>query len=65
MMISSTTQPKNIRELGIQISKKSTSTSFEVIEIFSRTDKTNLSNQFDRFLRNSGHFSVIFIGESK
>jgi hypothetical protein len=64
-MISSTNQPKTIRELGNQISNKSNSTSFEVIEIFSRTDKTKLSNQFDRFLRNNGHFSVIFLGEKK
>ena len=65
MMISSTTQPKTIRELGSQISKKSTSTSFEVIEVFSKTDKTKLTNQFDRFIKNNGHFSVIFIGEPK
>lgn len=63
-MISSTTQPKTIRELGTQISKKSTSTSFEVVEVFSKADKKNLTDKFDTYLR-KGHFTVVFVGEPK
>lgn len=64
-MISKTSQPKSIKEVGSQISKKPSSTSFEVIEVFSKTDKTKLISVFTRFLRTTRHFSVIFIEDSK
>ena len=64
-MISSTSHPKNIRALGNQISKKSTSTPYAVVEVFSKGDKGAITSQFERYLRSNGHFSVVFIGESK
>ena len=63
-MISSTSHPRNIRELGNQISKKSTSTPYEVVEVFSKADKKSLTDKFDAFLR-KGHFTVVFVGEPK
>lgn len=64
-MISTASKPKTLRALGDQISKKAPATPYEVIEVFSKHDKAKLVNQFDRFKRNNGHFTVVLIGDAE
>jgi len=59
-MISSTQSPKNKTQLISLMNKLPTNSKFEVIEVFSMKEKTNLNKLFDQYMR-KGHFSVMFI----
>lgn len=64
-MISTTTSPKNKSQLVTTIQKMSPNTKFDVIEVFSSTDKQSVMKMFDNYLRQNGHFSVMFINGGK
>ena len=62
-MLSKITTPKTKSELlkSIQTLK---SPKIEVLEIWDRSDKTKLNQQFDKMIV-KGHFSVIFLRSEK
>jgi len=64
-MISTTQSPKNKTQLVNQINKLPINTKFEVIEVFSTSDKQSINKTFDRYHKQNGHFSVMFIDGGK
>ncbi len=60
-MISTTQSPKNKTQLVQQIGKLPQTTKFETIEVFSMKDKPTINKTFDKHLKNSNHFTVLFI----
>ena len=64
-MISKTISPQSKTQLLTVIQKLKPSTKFEIVEVFSGGDKQTINKLFDRYLKQKGHFSVMFIDGEK
>jgi len=64
-MISKTISPQSKTQLLTVIQKLKPSTKFEIVEVFSGSDKQTINKLFDRYLKQKGHFSVMFIDGEK
>jgi hypothetical protein len=64
-MISQTKSPQSKTHLVSVIQKLKPSTKFEVVEVFNSSDKQTINKMFDKYHKQNGHFSVMFIDGGK